>query len=936
MTLTVYYEGDLVDATKISYTKAVNSKCAAEFSVPNVLGENFATWEARKRVGVIRIYDDDVCDFTGIITSNSNKDPLVVTCEGYIGKMDYDQLSEEEGKFLLDEFKIRTAPTDENLKVIDPDGNPDVDDVEYDPGLTNDQYNGAYPGADAKPRYLIISDKTFGERDDEWQPTEAPTLTVLSQKGPNDYTETLTEDGTFYITENEGQSGDGFIKYAVKLEDFELPNDSQIHSLKIEYSGLFFAYHTALGLPKWRNLDIWWSTDGTLTNPPDPDKHHYITTWSVQSTLAGATVKTFLSKPILINKDEIDTWFNSGDDFWEDGYLVFRTNEATSTLFAHQGCEVWQDFIKVTITSSTANFDPINRRIRDTLNDGSGFYDVIKVDNAAGDGFEDLSGKGINKGDQAVVSMDWNDAVQLCSNGVQLTVPEVNEGVDQNYSNVSKYLAFQQLCDDQNLLYYQYDTTDEDGDDSTEVIAINEDDIPAATVTYDASNDPPSLNQDIIAEDNEWGSVTVQYYDGVTPKLYATTPPADPRNKPLSAKWIITRNKAISYGTKWAEYYSKKHYSIGVSWGYTPTNKPVIGTKYTFTLQKKNGEAVTTVTYSDQLCRRITKSQEDSTKPVITMGWFGGGSTPPAEKQGMWEGQVNRDKKIDEALRSTGQYQPVTRYSQLNGIPSTFTPAEHGNEAHSSTFITAAAKLNSLAAPDGSVAMNNQKLTGLAAGSSNGDSVRYEQIPTNASFTLNGLGEKSYNNLTDKPTIPTVEDTPTDGHDTIAISSNALYDHAALTIAAHGGGGLAMVYNALKKIKTGDYNADDKWYLGGNGAATLVNTTYITETKSGSDAYRWTLIVAGYYRFSGFVLLEGLASTKVYNWYIIKNGAIFKNFDRPVYSGTDQYYLLHVDCIVYSDGDDYFSIVTNFNGGNSAVYNNGEFQHLTIEFLGNG
>ena len=46
------------------------------------------------------------------------------------------------------------------------------------------------------------------------------------------------------------------------------------------------------------------------------------------------------------------------------------------------------------------------------------------------------------------------------------------------------------------------------------------------------------------------------------------------------------------------------------------------------------------------------------------------------------------------------------------------------------------------------------------------DSVNYETqitnaptIPTNADFTLAGLGEKSYINLTDKPTIPTEHET---------------------------------------------------------------------------------------------------------------------------------------------------------------------------------
>jgi hypothetical protein len=56
---------------------------------------------------------------------------------------------------------------------------------------------------------------------------------------------------------------------------------------------------------------------------------------------------------------------------------------------------------------------------------------------------------------------------------------------------------------------------------------------------------------------------------------------------------------------------------------------------------------------------------------------------------------------------------------------------------------------------------------------------------TGHNHNLADLTEHSYSSLTDKPTIPTIEDTPTDGHTTIGASSNSVYDHIANTSNPH-------------------------------------------------------------------------------------------------------------------------------------------------------
>jgi hypothetical protein len=126
-------------------------------------------------------------------------------------------------------------------------------------------------------------------------------------------------------------------------------------------------------------------------------------------------------------------------------------------------------------------------------------------------------------------------------------------------------------------------------------------------------------------------------------------------------------------------------------------------------------------------------------------------------------------------------------YSDLSGIPSQFVPSTHGDDKHSETyvkdndsrltddriplahgsdkhtetysksgdnvsgFINDAGYITISAVPTKTSDLNNDSgfITSAQA------PVQPSDIPVNSDFTLSGLGEKSYNSLTDKPTIPT-------------------------------------------------------------------------------------------------------------------------------------------------------------------------------------
>lgn len=103
------------------------------------------------------------------------------------------------------------------------------------------------------------------------------------------------------------------------------------------------------------------------------------------------------------------------------------------------------------------------------------------------------------------------------------------------------------------------------------------------------------------------------------------------------------------------------------------------------------------------------------------------------------------------ALPGWGSPTSVTSYGQTaqDGTATTFARSDHthGTPAHGATEH-ASIKLSDLAAPAANLAMGEFKLTGLAAGSGAGDSVRYEQVLLLAGGTMSGAIAMGTNKIT--------------------------------------------------------------------------------------------------------------------------------------------------------------------------------------------
>jgi len=105
----------------------------------------------------------------------------------------------------------------------------------------------------------------------------------------------------------------------------------------------------------------------------------------------------------------------------------------------------------------------------------------------------------------------------------------------------------------------------------------------------------------------------------------------------------------------------------------------------------------------------------------------------------------------------------------VSGNADAYAPTPHGNDDHSSTFVDAAgarAAINDVIGSDGKLdadldADSTHKITNIAAGTTDGDSVRYEQV----------IGVML--------PIANLENPPTEDEDEKAPTSEWAYDHAA-------------------------------------------------------------------------------------------------------------------------------------------------------------
>jgi len=516
-------------------------------------------------------------------------------------------------------------------------------------------------------RFLVISDSTDGSTQALVPTTaSAPYAPVEFATLAGTFASCAVHDGTYWkLSLANNKIGTLYLPFTV--EDYNISDGSSVTSIQGYIAGQEYSTYNNLF------IDVYWSKDGTT------------------KTLKIGTIYFHYGNPVFPNPFEfkVDLKVDTTSDFLGSsggeltgGGIIIENPSFASTA---GGIALWIDAVNLTLNYKTSTFDTVSAKISTiTHNLTPTLYDTLRCyDSTPTADLFAFGGKGIAEGDTWELCHGGDYAFGICFTGINvpsLTV-SINEGVAIDKACTVSLTAprtwelWTTLCEYYNYIWFFRITSG-----VLYLYALEEGDVDAATVTYSTSVDPPSVAT-LQFYDNVWGGAKVVFKNGVTPDMYAASPPAgittifrEERDD------ILTMTVAKERATKLAEYYSTEQISIGLEWDYYPTNFPVVGTKYNFTGIKWNGSAVVTDSYTDQICRRVTVSQDATTGGKWKVqAWFGRAASPPEEEQGHLVAEsLNRGYKNKMALfnaRNVG----VSAHYQLSAIQGN--GAVHGSAA---------------------------------------------------------------------------------------------------------------------------------------------------------------------------------------------------------------------------------------------------------------
>ena len=667
--VTVKYGGVTVKTSGGNYTSALKYAGSAKFFIKNQRGENFDTWLTRRHQSLIEIFRTSTGElkWSGYVETVIDTDPMEVGCLGILSKLGWDVLTEDGGKMIIDSLLIKQAPTTDIQVIVD------TEDEDKDPGFTDNQWGSINNQPD---RYAIISDETRSEASNSYDPLR--TVVAAGTTISGDETDLTDIDQVYWhVDTHDDQFTQCEIEFQLGNQGSPIADTEQLTKIKIILAGKITAQQGVFYPPStWR---VYWAKSGGV------EAEGLMPNWTITTPIGGSAGTPFyFEEEIEIEEGDSDKWFTAGGVNWEDGSIfIVKPDEDLTGVFDR---DIFFDKAEITVSHSSANFETVNRLIRDVDVDVG--FDIIQVNNDAENADYNLTGKGITTNDGIKISIGVVEALNKINNtGIAF---EINGGTDpkvgttQNYIGVYNVVAFQQIVSQMVYTYFPFYHLDGSGNNLVDFKILSVSDIAAAVVTYDKDNDPPTWALPKSAEPNEYGFITVKYLNGAMTGKIATGS-SDPRTLLVDAPFILTRAEAEEYGAAKAAYHALQHLNIPLVWNNYPTNDPQVGVKYDYTGLKWNGSALVNDVHTDEICRRISVSWRAGITLPTVKAWLGGGETDPAEKLAMWEAEIERRQRVVAGLLGTTFYGSVTRYSQLLGKPdhdALPSPNGNANEQH--------------------------------------------------------------------------------------------------------------------------------------------------------------------------------------------------------------------------------------------------------------
>lgn len=656
--LIIYYNDVDIDARDISFNEIIDGINNISFSLDGIQNELFSTWND-KYDEEIKVYLGSLYLGVGYIQSMIfNDDSASFTAMGLLTKLSWKLIQDTEGKYLVSDGKVLSVPgagsIAKEILVVESSQNEKPKMIDDGTPWDDDEFN-----SDSNfPYYVEVSDATAGDTEITRYASEliedddaTGTSGTLSS--------TYSEDSSYWTSEIETIAGNDMrqrVKVLYSLQGI-ISYDSHIKSCILNFLGLV-EWSGGVGQPSDLNVKIYWSKDGT------ENTYELFTEYNGGGAGDPDHIIYTIKAELPIDADN-DTFFQNNGTSYTSGYIIIEFDYDGVTLGKDSYVRI--DYTELEITYDSEDYEPFSQKISDTQQLAESFdFSYLKCydDSDVADNF-DFSGKGIAVGDLVAVAADADSVIKEIFTNTGLAY-EVNDGVDiakgfaQRYKGGTPKLdIFKEFCNAFNFIYWVSRTT-------PKVIAIKEEDIDAATYTYDENNSPPSTVGNIDAPNNLFGWVTVRYGGGGTVRTQASTPIDNPKEHFIDAPSITSRPAAAALALEKANYHSTNHYSIECTWNYEPDEIPQVGIKYN--VVTKNGLGATT-TLTNQICRRVTFAQDGTQNPAIISAYFGSASTPWDEKRGKVLGQLQSDRRLDRAL----DYEGRTVTTITNITPNTFT-----------------------------------------------------------------------------------------------------------------------------------------------------------------------------------------------------------------------------------------------------------------------
>jgi hypothetical protein len=627
-----YSGSEISGVFSFSVNNIIDARGNATFKLSNFQNKEYKTWITRHDE-YIEIWERSTTKlvFAGWITSVSNGNPIILTADGYIAALSFYILDENNSNLIIDSGKIQSCVgTTTNC----------LTQESVDPAFVNDQYNTSA----ATPRYFIVSDSTKNDATLERSPTANSTLTNGHTEGGST-ADLVSENTTYWIIHGDALQSTLTVVLKFEIEDAGVPiqKTSSITSVRINCKG----YIGNGDAGEWYQLYLYWKSPLSSYN-----------------VMLGSINFGFGNTPFDIDqtvKKYLPYLFSVGADFWEGGQLYAVIITKATQLGSIHLCF---DYVKITINYVTTSFDTINLKITDTV----ATNDIIC-------GTSELGDLGVGANDSWSIAVGVTEALHRCFMGIGAENINhiinngtlIDKGATFNELGATGLDMFISICK-QNSLHYFNDYQNVVAD-TPFVVAVEEDEMTAATVTYDKDNDPPSAEIKIDVPNEEFGSVVVVYNGGITEHVSSTS--TNKKTKVIINRNIITYAEAMALATKEAAYYATQRYSIQLEWNSLPTNLPQTGCLYNITIpsdDNADGVPEATIAYTDVLCRRVTIEQMGDLSSFHITAWFGTASTPSNEKTGKIIAQNERRLNVNERLSLSTPFAPVTRHPQLLGI----------------------------------------------------------------------------------------------------------------------------------------------------------------------------------------------------------------------------------------------------------------------------